>query len=767
MIENTIKEIQQTKLSPLDLLAPDDVREKLIELVLKGVPRKTHPGARQQLEQLRQQLLDTPVDDAKVVVFGGGTGLSNIIGGDSRQKIWVSDPFNGLKKHFPKTRSVVCVTDSGGSTGELLKDLDLIAIGDIRHVLLSSVQLSKLQKKYNLDKDEAKQTVNALAGIFNWRFKGPLNRMHPDWSNTANLIAAMPASMKGYFEYLVNYLFTDPGFKPVLKKSHCFGNLLVAASIYRELEQQQKVAKNHNHSRNLHRAILRGLDGIGGVIGTEKQAVMPCTSTSAQLRIRYTNGVEITGEHKLSSVKRGVPVDLIKVDYVEQPLVYKEVIHDIAEAELIVLAPGSLYSSIIPVFKVPGLAEAVRNNKSAVKILISNLWVQAGETDLSIVDPKRKFHVSDMIRAYEENIPGGTRDLFHEILCVSLREIPASILQSYAVEGKIPIYLDKDKLARYDFSPVECDIFSINAINNRGVIQHDPENLALAIKALFNGRSSFFNDPFNGSGVVKDIKECAENTDKYTNKIKKFIKPYAKHAQIIKRLGTIRVEFVGVTGGTDSHKLKNDLAEILWNHPIIPLEHLKYFKGIHCIAPSEWNRDQKWDNVFSFFDPDDSCIKIRADQLGVRENLEVALMIAIGESLLGDYAEVKYMEKVVSNDIELGRVYHLHLREEHKRKSFLTSDQLNTFLGLSRMCTTNYEKHFTRLVNRGEGFTPPGLLMGLMYAWYIDNRLATHIEYKMSVLKIDRTDLIPEQLRMAEKRRKMIDFFREVIFKGD
>ena len=54
--------------------------------------------------------------------------------------------------------------------------------------------------------------------------------------------------------------------------------------------------------------------------------------------------------------------------------------------------------------------------------------------------------------------------------------------------------------------------------------------------------------------------------------------------------------------------------------------------------------------------------------------------------------------------------------------------------------------------------------MGLMYAWYIDNRFATHIEYKMSVMKINQTDLIPEQLKMVDRRRKMVCFFKDVIF---
>ena len=54
--------------------------------------------------------------------------------------------------------------------------------------------------------------------------------------------------------------------------------------------------------------------------------------------------------------------------------------------------------------------------------------------------------------------------------------------------------------------------------------------------------------------------------------------------------------------------------------------------------------------------------------------------------------------------------------------------------------------------------------MGLMYAWYIDNRLATHIEYKMSVMKIDPSDLIPEQLRMVKRRKEMIRFFKNIVF---
>ncbi|MCP3888253.1 MAG: YvcK family protein [Desulfobulbaceae bacterium] len=767
MIERKFQQISQVELTPLDLLPQDELREKIVDLVLNGIPPCFHRGVKLHLADFQRHILETSVENVRVVVFGGGTGLSNIIGGDSRREGWKKNPFSGLKRVFPQTKSVVCVTDNGGSTGELLKDLDLIAIGDIRHVLLSSIQLARLQKKYSFDLIEAEAITADLAEIFNWRFTGPLTSAHPEWGAISDLIAKLPSPLESYFQYLVDFLFTDNRLCKTLQRSHCFGNLLLAAAIYREKRQLIDGLSSASSELVMHHAILKGLSGLAEAIGAGKRAVMPCTSTPAQLRVLYANGVEISGEHKLSSTQRGVPVDSTRVDYCGIARVHDEVLKDIAEADIIIFAPGSLYSSIIPVFKVPGLAEAVRQNKNALKLLISNLWVQAGETDLSNADPERKFHVSDMLQAYEENIPGGTRDLFREILCVSLKEIPASILQSYAVEGKIPIYLDKDNLIARNFLPVECDIYSKTAIDNRGVIQHDAASLAEAIKGLYNGRSCFDGKKESEDVTAIDSPVAVALAGAGASTNQNCIKPFKKYHLIKARLDVLRVATFGTEEKIEIAAFKDKLIDIIWDNPVLPLDHLEYFKDIHLISPTLWNRDQKWDNVFSYFDPVDGCIKLRADQLQVRGQLEVALMIALGESLLGDYARQKTMEKIVVDGLILGRVYHLHLKPTNERRCFLSQEQLKTFLLLSRMCPTDEDDHYTRLINKGEGFTPPGLLMGLMYAWYVDNRLATHIEYKMSVLKINRSDLIPEQLRMAERRRKMIDFFREVVFVDD
>ena len=75
--------------------------------------------------------------------------------------------------------------------------------------------------------------------------------------------------------------------------------------------------------------------------------------------------------------------------------------------------------------------------------------------------------------------------------------------------------------------------------------------------------------------------------------------------------------------------------------------------------------------------------------------------------------------------------------------------------------------HYTRVVNGTEGFLPPGLFMGLVYAWYMDNSHASQIEYKMSLMKIPQTNLIPEQKKVMGKRKDMIRFLRQVVFRSD
>ena len=111
----------------------------------------------------------------------------------------------------------------------------------------------------------------------------------------------------------------------------------------------------------------------------------------------------------------------------------------------------------------------------------------------------------------------------------------------------------------------------------------------------------------------------------------------------------------------------------------------------------------------------------------------MAFLVAMGQSLLGNYFADKQTRPVLENGIALGKIYELRLRPEAERQCYFNNQQLDVFLRLARMVkASDNPLLYTRLVNGNEGFTPPGVLMGLVYAWYLDNRLAAHVEYKMA-----------------------------------
>ncbi|MEE4167166.1 MAG: gluconeogenesis factor YvcK family protein [Desulfocapsaceae bacterium] len=751
-----IEQLNSKNLSAFDLIPQRDIREKLIDLVLRGIPEQSDYESSILLKQLYRNLSRENVDSVRVVVFGGGTGLSNIIGGDCRQSSWKNNPFNGLKEVFPETRAVVCITDDGGSTGELLKDLPVIALGDIRHVLLSSIQLKRLAELYDLNSDEAKDVARVLSSLFNFRFSSRPESTDLLLRECGAEMHILPAGLSNYIKMALDICFHDPRCRPVLSRTHCLGNIIVLSVFISTFSENDPDADTFRLDTDTCERLLKNLSECAKLLGAAEDAVLPSTLTPAQLRFLYTNGVQVSGELKSSSALRGFPVDKVFVDFSGTPYVSERLLDYIKTADILIMAPGSLYSSIIPVLQVPGIVDAVRQNSGALKLLISNLWVQAGETDQSISDPDRKFHISDMIRAYDRNLPGGTQGLFDQILCLALKDVPGSVIQNYAVEGKIPIYLDREVLSRQGFEPIECGFFSKNALAERHVIQHDPAIVAQTVKTLFLARKLM-------PGLFKQ--RHGETADSYNfSESRKIDVPSTRYRQIHDRFEELDIT-IGrkPLSGHEQKTIRTTLADVVWNHKDIPLSHLDNIKGISCIAVDEWRRDQSWDNVFSFYDPEDCLVKIRRDRLADRRGLEISFLITVGQALLGNYAAKKKVETIEHNQLPYGRVFQLYLTAKKLRKCYFSGDELHRYLGLARMVKQD-EGYYSRLINGEEGFTPPGLLFGVMYAWYLDNSFASYIEYKMSVMKVRQTDLIPEQMITMKRRMELIGFFRQTVF---
>ncbi len=733
----SLKQLSSVRIEPLDLLPRRNLVEKLIELMLSGPP----PGplaAAAGLEEVAGAIDTVDTGDLRVVVFGGGSGLSNVIGGDSRNPRWYRKPFAGLKEIFPKTSSIVCVTDDGGSTGELLKDLPLVAIGDLRHVLLSSIRLAKLKTQYNITGQEAVKAAGVLHSLLNFRFDKRPESVNDLFIDRKIRFTDLPEKMAKSLLELLEVIFFDLRLSRLLDRPHCLGNLLLVAAIYNQVKRGLDVDKE---------ALVSGIKKFADLLGANPEAVLPCVANPAHLNIMYANGIVVTGEDKSSKAQRDCPVDRVFVEFSSPPVILPEAITNIEQADIIVFAPGSLYTSIIPILQIPELAEAVRANRQALKILVANLWIQRGETDLVRDDPRRRFYVSDLIKAYHRNIPGGVKELFEQVLLLGLQDIPGNILQSYAVEGKMPIYLDRGKVWQMGFAPIEAKIFSEPALHDR-LVQHDAAALAQAVKTIWAVRYH----------IPREVESSLTSPHKSASLIIQH-----NHYTPSQRFIALKYKLKEI----DHSGLSNRFEEIFWRHQDIRIDHLNRVKNIKLVSRDDWRRNQSWDKIYSYYNPEDSTIYIRQDLCDKESaRLETSFLVALGQSLLGDYTAEKKMIPVEHQGETVGRIFQLTLRENCRQVSYFSFAAISHYLKLVRMNQSAKNKNiYTRLINGAEGFTPPGLLMGLVYAWYLDNRLAPFVEYKMAIVKNDTSDLVQEQVKMLNRRLDLINFFRKIVFR--
>ncbi len=378
--------------------------ERLVEAVLSHASAPEASPLR--LRELVKRVLDLDPAATRVVILGGGTGLSTVVGGNSQMPDWPDRPFVGLKQEFPKLDVVVCTTDDGGSTGRLLQRLPMIGIGDLRKSCLSLMRPDRLFDRYGVAEDEAQPMVRAVQRIFNYRFpdRGARKRFLRDPLAVLpqSLRRSCPAPLADTLRSLGAPLADSRSTLHLDPSGHCLGNLILTAAVFR-------AAGGWTDRPPGPKAIRAGLDEIAVQIGTPLHVLHPATATPGQLKFRYANGVEVYGQSKSSWANRRCPVERVTVEFTAPPAVSPAVLRAIREADLIIYAPGSLYTSIIPILQIPPIVSAIRGNQAALKILGANSWIQQGETDISLRNEGRGFLVSELIEAYDRNVPGGAR----------------------------------------------------------------------------------------------------------------------------------------------------------------------------------------------------------------------------------------------------------------------------------------------------------------------------------------------------------------------
>ena len=228
----------------------------------------------------------------RIVVIGGGTGLSVLL--------------KGLKRQTDNLTAIVTVGDDGGSSGRLRKEMGILPPGDFRNCLVAMSDAETL-----------------LQDLFQYRF--------------------------------------DQGDG---LKGHSFGNLFIVAMT--------------NVTDSFEQALLVSSQVLG-----VRGSIVPATTANLQLSAELANGTVIDGESNISEAGGDIRrLHIVPADAAAHP----PAVEAIANADFIVIGPGSLYTSILPNLVVGGINDALRTTR-ATKIYVCNVVTQMGETeDYSVAD---------------------------------------------------------------------------------------------------------------------------------------------------------------------------------------------------------------------------------------------------------------------------------------------------------------------------------------------------------------------------------------------
>ncbi len=308
----------------------------------------------------------------RVVVIGGGTGLSVLL--------------SGLKEYTSNITAIVTVADDGGSSGRLRQQFDMLPPGDIRNCLVALADTSGLMRE-----------------LFQFRFESG-------------------SELAG----------------------HNFGNLFITA-MTRLTGDFEKAIKETSKV-----LALRG-------------EVIPSTLGKVALVAKHKDGSSTIGENKIPKAHK--PIESVHLEPADSQAT-PEAIRAIEQAQLIVLGPGSLYTSVIPNLLIEEISDALAKS-SAAKVYVCNAMSQPGETD--------NFSASDHIKALVSHANARVLDR----CIINTGEISSEVLKRYAKQNSYPVTGDIKNIEKMGYQVIGSDI-----IITDGVIRHDPKKLAKIILGI-------------------------------------------------------------------------------------------------------------------------------------------------------------------------------------------------------------------------------------------------------------------------------------------
>lgn len=250
---------------------------------------------------------------------------------------------------------------------------------------------------------------------------------------------------------LINYRFTEGTLA-----GQSFGNLFIAALM--------------GVTGSFDEAVSR-MSEVLAITGR----VLPVTCDDIQLMAEFENGTQVVGESKISDFKKAQDCRITQVRMIpERAKVNPEALAAIAQADLILLGPGSLYTSVIPNLLVEGIVEAIASS-SALRVYVCNVMTQDGETE--------GLSASDHLKALLAH--GQGRKLVDYCL-VNSAPMPEDLLPYYAEENAEPLRVDREEIQALGIILEEQPVADLS---QKRLARHDPDKLARAVMDLMENHT--------------------------------------------------------------------------------------------------------------------------------------------------------------------------------------------------------------------------------------------------------------------------------------
>ncbi|HLR75448.1 MAG TPA: YvcK family protein [Virgibacillus sp.] len=226
---------------------------------------------------------------------------------------------------------------------------------------------------------------------------------------------------------------------------HSMGNLLLAA--------MTSVAGD----------FYTGIKEISRVLNV-KGNIYPISNESLSLHAKMDDGTIVSGESNIPLANKQIKYVYLSPQPVE-PLPHA--VQALHEADLIVISPGSLYTSILPNLIIPRIVDAIRQASGKV-VYVCNVMTQAGETT--------GYTAADHVQAIIDHIGVGVINS----IVVHNETISHDIRQLYAEENADPVIYDTDRLLDLGLEIIEGDIID----HTQSMLRHDTEKIAKLLYSL-------------------------------------------------------------------------------------------------------------------------------------------------------------------------------------------------------------------------------------------------------------------------------------------